>query len=491
MENILIILLLLPVLGAAVCPFIAAPSRVLRCVVGIVIVDGVIGLTAAQSVFSQGPLYCLADWLYLDALSAYHLLVMLLVFTLSSLFAVHYFSDDIRSGRFSRERARRYGTLWLASLFTMTLTLLANNIGLMWVGMEATTLVTAFLVSIYPKRAAIEAMWKYLIICSVGIAFAFIGTILVAASAPALHDNSGNLLFWTNLMAHAGELNPLILKTAFIFAMVGYGTKAGLAPTHTWLPDAHSQAPGPVSAMFSGFMLNAALYCIIRNGAIVNRALGSADFTNHLYILIGLFSIIVAAAFIISQHDIKRLLAYHSVEHLGIIALGLGLGPAGIFAALFHTLNHSVCKSLSFFAAARLGQFHGSYDMRKIKGVLHSSPLWGTALLASLLALIGVAPFAIFISEFLLVKAMIGLHSIWVLVLFLTGSGVVFVAALDHLIPMAWGETSLKTVPHRPHLLEAGIVIVSLVLLLILGLWLPQSLTSVLMKAAHIAGGMA
>ena len=228
------------------------------------------------------------------------------------------------------------------------------------------------------------------------------------------------------------------MKFAFVFVLVGYGTKAGLAPMHSWLPDAHSQAPAPVSAMFSGFLLNTALYCIMRFVPPVQHALGQ-DFASGLLIVFGTFSILVAAGFIVFQRDAKRLLAYHSVEHMGIITLGYALGPIGSFAALFHTLNHSVCKSLAFFAVGRLGQRYGSHDMHTISGALRADRLWGVSLLVSLLALIGVAPFSIFMSEYQLLRAAIGTGAWVTLVLFLAASGVVFLSALRHLIDMVFG----------------------------------------------------
>jgi hydrogenase-4 component F len=192
-------------------------------------------------------------------------------------------------------------------------------------------------------------MWKYLLICSVGVGLAFMGTLVVAASATSLNVSAFDALLWTTLRDNASSLDPKALQLGFIFIVVGYGTKAGLAPMHNWLPDAHSQAPGPVSALFSGFMLNAALYCVMRYIPLVEGACGNSRWGLDLLVGFGLLSILVAAAFILFQRDVKRLLAYHSVEHMGIITLGLGLGGLGTFAALFHTLNHSLCKTGAFF----------------------------------------------------------------------------------------------------------------------------------------------
>jgi hydrogenase-4 component F len=358
----------------------------------------------------------------------------------------------------------------------------------MWVGMEATTLLSAFLISLYPSRLSLEAMWKYLIICSIGIAFAFMGTLLAAASIQSGGATEADALFWTHLASSDANLDPTLMKFAFVFVLVGYGTKAGLAPIHSWLPDAHSQAPAPVSAMFSGFLLNTALYCIMRFVPPAQHALG-ADFANGLLTAFGTLSILVAAGFIVFQRDAKRLLAYHSVEHMGIIALGYGLGPLGAFAALFHTLNHSVCKSLAFFAVGRLGQRFGSHEMHTISGALRVDSLWGVALLVSLLALIGVAPFSIFMSEYQLLRAAAGAGAWFVLVLFLVAGGVVFVSALRHLIDMAYGLPAVRQRGARDRGLALPIVVVATALLLVLGVWMPLSLSDAIGSAAAVLAG--
>ena len=274
--------------------------------------------------------------------------------------------------------------------------------------------------------------------CSVGVALAFAGILLLAAAASASLSGQDSLL-WTRLMNPSVAINPMLVKVAFLFLVVGFGTKAGLAPLHSWLPDAHSQAPAPVSAMFSGFLLNTALYCILRCLPLVEAATGNAGWGREILVVLGILSILVAAAFIVGQHDVKRLLAYHSVEHLGIIAIGVGVGGLGIWAALFHTLNHSVCKTLSFFCAGMLGQTYGTHDMRRMTGVVRDSPVWGSGLIGSLLALIGVAPFALFLSEFLILKAALNAGAYVTAALFLTGLGIVFIGALGHAISMAWG----------------------------------------------------
>src|SRR5438067_9037522 len=351
--------------GAALCMVLPRPRQVLMMLIAVSASEMVLAINIWAAVLT-GPGFVTAaeQWFYIDAFSAFHIAVLVLVFLLSSAFASVYFTSETEH-HFTLPVARRFGALWLGSLAAMMLVLASNNLGIMWVGMEATTLLSAFLISLYPSRLSLEAMWKYLIICSIGIAFAFMGTLLAAASIQSASAIGADALFWTHLASADAHLDPILMKFAFVFVLVGYGTKAGLAPIHSWLPDAHSQAPAPVSAMFSGFLLNTALYCIMRFVTPVQHALGEG-FTNGLLTAFGLLSILVAAGFIVFQRDAKRLLAYHSVEHMGIIALGYGLGPLGAFAALFHTLNHSVCKSLAFFAVGRVGQRFGSHEMHVI-----------------------------------------------------------------------------------------------------------------------------
>jgi len=262
MENSLHlwILLALPAAGAGICLLPGSPRAVLRVVCAGVLATAAAAFAAVSAVLRGVPVRSAAGWFFLDELSAWHLAVLMAVYSLSSLFAVGYFRQDAAARHFPLRTARRFGALWLGSLWSMILVLVSNNLGIMWVGIEATTLLTAFLICIPVSPTALEAMWKYLIMCSVGVAFAFIGTILVGAAAAPAQLPPAETLLWTRLAGSAALLDPRLLKAGFLFLVVGYGTKAGLAPMHNWLPDAHSQAPAPVSAVFSGILLNAALY---------------------------------------------------------------------------------------------------------------------------------------------------------------------------------------------------------------------------------------
>ena len=482
-------MIILPAAAAGVCLMIRGQRAILVWICVAVAGMLAMGSGAAGIVFTTGPMMAANGWLYLDALSAYHLVLLQLVFLLSSVYARYYFAHEIESDDLTIAQTRRFGALWLGSLGSMVLVLISNNLGMVWVGIEATTLLTAFLICIHVSTVSLEAMWKYLIMCSVGVAFAFVGTLLIAAAGSKLHLGGSEFLLWTHLRTVAADLDPSLVKMGFIFLLVGYGTKAGIAPMHSWLPDAHSQAPAPVSAVFSGFLLNAGLYCIMRYIPLVETATGNSNWGLHLLRLLGLFSIVVAGAFIVFQRDAKRLLAYSSVEHMGIIALGLGLGGLGTFAAMFHVMNHSICKSLGFFSAGRLGQMYGSHDLHQIKGVLRQTPIWGSGFFVSLLALIGVAPFAIFMSEFQILKASVDCGAFWATAIFLAGTAVVFIGALQHAIAAAWDDPARQPAAEKNRLVEKAVVFCPLALLLILGIWMPDFLRLILDQAARVIGG--
>jgi hydrogenase-4 component F len=256
---------------------------------------------------------------------------------------------------------------------------------------------------------------------------------------------------------------------------------------HTWLPDAHSQAPGPVSAVFSGFMLSSALYCLLRYFPLVEGI--DAEYAGDMLIGFGVLSLLIAAAFVIYQKDVKRLLAYSSVEHIGIITLGIGLGPLGAQAALFHTFNHSICKTLGFFSAGRLGQIYGSHDMQTIRGALRARPLWGVGLLGSLLALIGVAPMSIFMSEFQLARAAIQNNAWWVLAFFLLGTSIIFISVIKRAIEMAFGTAPADLRVRKERIVVRGLVVVYLAFLLMFGIWMPEPMRLLIDQGAAIVVG--
>lgn len=476
----------LPLLLAAASLLLRSPASILRLVAaGTAAACALCGMLAFSIPFG-GETFALDGWIRLDSLSALHIAVMGVVFLLGALQGPGYFRHAIADGSFDIRTARRYGSLWFGSLAAMLLVLVSNNLGLMWVGIEATTLLTAFLICVRTTPGSLEAMWKYLLMCSVGVALAFTGTLLFAASARGTGLLGTEQLLWSSLAASATSLDTSLLKAGFIFMVIGYGTKAGLAPMHNWLPDAHSQAPSPISALFSGFLLNAALYCILRCLPIVETATGDDGWGRGILVASGLISILTAAAFVVVQHDLKRMLAYSSLEHIGIIALGAGLGGAGAFAAMYHLVSHSIAKSMAFLTAGRLIDISGTNDMRRIRGSLRSSPVWGTGLLTSLLALVGTAPFAIFFTEFLTLRAAFDAGAYAVGTAFLAGVSIVFIGVLRQAIPMAWGTPDRTGATSRTALTDVILVALPLLVLLTLGLWMPPFLREALHSAAAV-----
>jgi hydrogenase-4 component F len=487
-QSILLWLALgLPVLGALVSALVRSARGSVRvaCATGL----GASGLAATLCVLvlRAGDLSVAAGWVRVDALAAVHLLLLALVGGLSSAFALVYFGDELDQGRLSTRQARVFGSLWCAAFVALELLLVSNNLGIMWVGMEATTLVTAFLIAVHVSRESLEAMWKYVLICSVGVAFAFMGTLLAAAAAP--RSGAPSALFWTGLLAGASRLDPHLMRAAFVFLLVGYGTKAGLAPMHNWLPDAHSQAPAPVSALFSGFMLNSALYCILRYLPIVDAATGRSGWPQGLLVVFGLASLLVGAGFIAFQHDAKRLLAYCSVEHMGLITIGVGLGGFGTVAALIHSLNHSLAKSLAFWSVGRLGQAFGSHDVARMSGGFRASVAWGVGLFAGLVALTGAAPFATFLSELLILRSAFDSGNGPLFLAMLAGLALAFLGLSRHAIGLAWARSDAtpRRLADRP--LERALVACALLVLLGLGLGWPQPLLRSALDAARIVNG--
>jgi hydrogenase-4 component F len=478
-----------PALGVLVCLVPMPASWRLRVPTVTSAAVLLLALMTVRTLASGATIQAGGGALFIDTLSAYHVCLVGVIFLFSSIYAVGYFTREIAEGKFLERRVMRFTMLWQGFLGTMMLVLVSNNMGLLWVALEGTTLVSAFLILTDGQRSSIEAMWKYLLVCSVGILFAFVGTLLLSVAAKGAAAGGDVSIQWTWLSQNAVSLNPRIMLAAFIFALVGFGTKAGLAPMHTWLPDAHSQAPTPVSAIFSGVMLNCALYCIMRYLSLTEAAMGFDGQAHQLLLIIGLLSMVVSAVFIPAQSDIKRLLAYHSVEHMGIIAVGLGIGGLGTFAALFHTLNHSLSKTLAFFSAGRLVQQYGTRDMRKMEAAIGRNPVWGTGFFLSILILIGVAPFSVFLSEFQILLAAVDKGKYVSLAVFLLASVIIFVSALKHAMDVSLGARQPDRAVEPARWGELAMVAALCAGLLFLGLWMPQGFVGLLSSAASIVEG--
>jgi hydrogenase-4 component F len=367
----------------------------------------------------------------------------------------------------------------------MLLALLTNDMGILWVAMEAATLTTVLLVSVYRTAASLEAAWKYFILCGVGIAQALFGTVLLYMAAEKVIGAQGGALLWTHLDAAKHQLDPRIITLAFAFLFIGYGTKVGLVPVHNWLPDAHAEGPTPVSAVLSGLLLNVALYAILRCKVLADGALRSA-LAGQLMMGFGLLSVVAAAFFISRQRDAKRMFAYSSIEHMGLITFAFGLGGAvATYAGLLHMTVHSLIKSAIFFAVGHASQKAGTQVMSEIRGLIRASPMVGWGLMLGSLAILGMPPFGVFASEFLILTTAMR-EQPWATPFLLLALGVAFASMFRCVQPMVFGETGLKRLPHQP---AAVPVFVHLGLGLMLGLYIPPYLDGWYRQAARMVAG--
>jgi len=443
------------------------------------------GVTAAVGVWrSKAEIAGPDHLLRADALSALMVTLVTLLGAIAAIYSLGYIRAEFDAEH--SKQARMFFSLSQVFTFTMLLAVTTDNLGVMWVAIEATTLATVFLVNLHITQNSLEAAYKYLILSSVGIALAFIGTVLMYYAGSA---GSGEIAVnWTSLLGAASRLNPQVVRLAFVFILVGYGTKAGLAPMHTWLPDAHSEAPAPISALMSGVLLNVGLYALIRFKAVVDITLGPG-YASRLLTGIGLLSLGVASAFLLTQRNYKRMLAYSSVEHMGIICLGLGFGGYwGVFGALLHVINHALSKSLLFMLSGAILLKYRTTDIRRVRGLLRASPLTGGAFLAGMLALIGLPPFGPFISEFIIFRA--GFESnAWVAAIGIALLAVVFAGMLASVNQMLYGEPPDKLARGDALNWSIAPLAVNFALLAALGLTLPSALADALKQAISVLGG--
>jgi len=384
-------------------------------------------------------------FIYLDGLSAFFVFVTSVITFAAALYSFGYIRKDIERGIITEKKARLYYLLFNLFCLSIFFVPAVSNLGMLWVAIEMTTLVSAFLVGFYNTKDSVEAAWKYIIICSVGIIFALLGTILFSYAFS--FSGGARSLNWPDMAASAGKMDKNIIRIAFIFILAGYGTKAGLAPMHTWLPDAHSQAVTPISALLSGVLLKTAIYAILRFGIITINSAGFQYFSN-LMVLFGLISLAISSGFILVQKDLKRLLAYSSIEHIGIISVGFSLGaPLASAGALLHIFNHAVTKSFMFFGAGNIVSAYKKHNMNAIRGVISALPFTGFMVLAGVFALCGFPPFSIFFSEIMIVIAAFLKGSYLVAVLLLVFLTVIFGAFIYHFGRMLFGNLPRNMVP--------------------------------------------
>ena len=422
-----------------------------------------------------------------DALSAFMDLMLAFVGGTALFYAVGYMGEKLSRGEVELLRYRRFFVYFDLFLFAMVLAVNLDNIALMWIAIEGSTLSAALLINFERTKTALEAGWKYIILSFVGIALALFGTVLVYYASEHVLGVRMEALQWSALHRVASDLNPTALELAFIFIVIGYGTKAGIAPMHAWLPDAHAEAPTPISAVLSGLMLNLGLYAVLRLKTIVDPAVGS-EFAGSIMVGLGLLSMTIAATFMLIQRDYKRFFAYSSIEHVGIVLVGFGVGgAAGVFGGLFHMINHALAKSTAFYAAGRVLLRYGHKNIEGVTGLLRQMPLVGGAMLLAALALAGMPPFGLFISEFLIAAGAYDERP-WVAYLFLGLLAVAFAALVYQVFRMVLGEPKETGRPMTPGggRLTAAALAAHLVAMGYIGMHMPGFLRALFIPMSHI-----
>src|ERR1700756_5275187 len=392
-------ILLIPAMSAAILALM--PDY--RFTAALNVIAALLTFLTALSLFVVEPVS--GQYLLVDDLNKVFIVLTTFVGFTTSVFSASYIGHEIATGRLTPAFLRFYHAMYQTLMFAMNLALVANNIGLMWVAVEVATLTTVLMVGIYRTHEALEAAWKYFILGSVGIALALFGTILVYMAARPVVGEGLDAMVWTVLVKRASQFDPALLDVAFVFLLLGYGTKVGLAPLHAWLPDAHAEGPTPISAVLSGLLLNVALYALLRFKMVL-AANAAALAPGPLMVTLGLVSLIFAAFMLYQRRDIKRFFAYSSIEHMGIIAFAFGMGgPLANFAGLLHMTMHSLTKSAIFFAVGHITQVKGTQRLADIGGLTVTHPLLGWGLVLGVVAIAGLPPLGIFVSEFLVVTS--------------------------------------------------------------------------------------
>lgn len=485
MTAIMVLLAVFPLAGA-VAGGVGARAR--TC--GLVAIIGAVAslalaIVVAVRVVLGGASSNWDGFVYLDGLSAFFLVTVAIVVLLASLGSAAYLQAEERAAAFSSLQVRLYFVFFGVFASLMLASLGTGNLGLLFVLIEGSTLASAAIVGIEARASSLEAAWKYVIISSLGVTLALVGTVFLFYSGSALNLASDLRLTWPYLYQHAAALSGQSLKLAFLLAVVGYGTKVGLAPMHTWLPDAHSEAPSPASAMLSAALLNTGMYAIIRFLAIARAGLGAA-YVQHVMLAFGFLTVIVGVLFIVRSGNFKRLFAYSSVEHMGIIAVALGFGGTiGLYGALLHTLNHAIGKSVLFLSSGDVVLGLHTRQARQVRGLLVSLPVTGGALLLATMAVLGSPPFGLFLSEITILRAGFGSGTalpILLLVLLV----VAFVFFARTVTGMVFGQPVAADRPYpsrASRLIAAAPLVVGLLALLILGLWIPGGLDTLIRHA--------
>lgn len=477
--NPLIPILVIPALAA----LLTIPIAVYQSAARINVLASVLTFVASLGLLVGRPET--TPFFLVDDLNTYLIILTTLIACTTSLFSAPYLAQEIAAGKLTQLDVRYYHAMYQAFVFSMLLALASNNLGVMWVALEGATLSTALLIGLYRTPRAIEAAWKYFILCGVGIGLALFGTTLIYLAAQPFVGTGLPAMTWSTLVPHAASFNPQLLSLAFVFLLVGYGTKVGLAPFHAWLPDAHAEGPTPISAVLSGLLLNVALFAILRFKTLI-AGNGQVLAPAALMIGLGLFSLLFAGFMLYRRHDIKRLLAYSSIEHMGIMTFAFGIGgPLANFAGLLHMAMHSLTKSALFYAVGHVAHLKHTRQIKDIRGLTESHPQLGWILVFGLAAIAGLPPFGIFMSEFLIVSSTFA-HTPWLAVPLVIGLLAAFGALILRLQGVAFGAGS--NAAHKASLLALVPLVIQLGIVLIAGVYLPPVLVVWLQNIAHALG---
>jgi hydrogenase-4 component F len=482
--EIFFLVLGIPLAGGFVLAAMGHGEQAPEVNVGFSLATFIAACALTVKVVSEGPLLAWDQEFFIDPLNVFLVTLTAFVGLTTAIFSRPYMRVERDHGKMTPNRLRLYHSMYQLFGFTMLLALTTNNMGILWVAMEAATLTTVLLVSVYRTAASLEAAWKYFILCGVGIAQALFGTVLLYMAAEKVLGAEGGALLWTHLDGVKAQLDPNIMTLAFAFLFIGYGTKVGLVPLHNWLPDAHAEGPTPVSAVLSGLLLNVALYAVLRCKVLTDGALQS-HLAGTLMMGFGLVSVVASAFLLLRQKDVKRMFAYSSIEHMGLMTFAFGMGgPIASFAGLLHMTVHSLVKSAIFFAVGHAAQKAGTQLMDEIRGLIKVSPTVAWGLMLGSLAILGMPPFGVFASEFLIVTTAMREHP-WATPFLLVALGVAFATVFNRVQPMVFGETNVRPLPHPPALVP---VFVHLGLALMLGLYIPPYLDTWYHQAARMLG---
>lgn len=439
----LIIILVAPLFASLLSFFAAKSIKTLGFIAVVSTSFELLGTASIAAILGNNASFALTQYLRVDHVGAILLFLLSFGGLMASIYARGYLTTEMAKGEIGFNRTKKMYAQMHLFLLAMSLAITTTNPIVTWIAVEATTLTTAFLISFYNKPSAIEAAWKYLILNSVGLLFAFFGTLLFLT--PQLHTANAGLATWQSLLIDAPTFTPFIVKMAFLFIFIGYGTKVGLVPMHLWLPDAHSSAPSPISSLLSGVLLNVPLLAILRFKTITDASIGP-DFSSRLFIIFGILSLVVSSTSILIQKNYKRLLAFSSIEHMGIITLGFGIGGVASYAALLHMIYHSLTKSLLFLSAGNIFLKFRSMKIENIRGLITNLPITAIIFFIGILTIIGMPPMGMFYTEFTILT--LGAQQyLGVTITALVALSVVGIGFIRHLAYMIFGESNDNILP--------------------------------------------